>query len=69
MSRYNKFLVAAIMAFVAFIRSYFGIDLGIDDTAATAIVAAFTAMLVWLVPNKQPEPKQSDPMDKVQEHH
>lgn len=69
MSKYNKFLAAAVMALVAFIRSYFGIDLGVDDTAATAIVAAFTALLVWLIPNKQPGPKKSDPMDKVQEHH
>ena len=68
MTRFNKFWAAAVMALVAFIRSYFGIDLGVDDTAATAIVAAFTALLVWLIPNKPPEPKKPDPMDKVQEH-
>lgn len=60
MSRYNKFLAAAIMAFVAFIRSYFGIDLGVDDATANAIVAAVTALLVWLVPNKAPKEKESD---------
>jgi len=53
-SKYNKFLAAAVMAVVAFIRSYFGIDLGVDDATANAIVAAFTALLVWLIPNKAP---------------
>lgn len=58
MSKYNKFLAAAVMAVVAFIRSYFGIDLGVDDATANAIVAAFTALLVWLIPNKTQAKKE-----------
>lgn len=50
---YAKFWVALIMALVAFIRSYTGFDLGVDDATATAIVGAVTAFLVWLVPNRR----------------
>ncbi|WP_273794149.1 hypothetical protein [Brucella intermedia] len=53
MSKYNKFWAAAVMAVVAFIRSYFGIDLGVDEATANAIVAAITALLVWLIPNRR----------------
>lgn len=53
MGRYAKFWVAAIMALVAFIRSYTGFDLGVDDVTANAIVGAVTAFLVWLVPNRE----------------
>lgn len=49
---YAKFWVALIMALVAFVRSYTGFDLGVDDATATAIVGAITACLVWLVPNQ-----------------
>lgn len=57
MTRFNKFWAAAVMAVVAFIRSYFGIDLGVDDATANAIVAAITALLVWLIPNREAKPK------------
>lgn len=53
MGRYAKFWVALIMALVAFIRSYTGFDLGVDDATATGIVSAVGALLVWLVPNKE----------------
>lgn len=56
MSRYNKFFVALVVAFFAFVRSFFGIDLGVDDATATAIVGAIGAFLVWLVPNRDPKP-------------
>ncbi|HEU4986852.1 MAG TPA: hypothetical protein VFT89_07285 [Rhizobiaceae bacterium] len=55
LTSYDKFLVALIVAIVAFIRSYSGIDLGIDDATATAIVGAIGAFLVWLVPNRKAE--------------
>lgn len=53
--RYAKFWVALVMALVAFIRSYTGLDLGVDDVTANAIVGAVTAFLVWLVPNREPK--------------
>ncbi len=52
MGRFNKFWIALIVAIFAFLRSYTGFDLGVDDTTATAIVGAIGAFLVWLVPNK-----------------
>lgn len=53
MGRYNKFWIALIIALVAFIRSYTGFDLGVDDATATAIVGALGAFLIWLIPNKE----------------
>jgi len=55
MSRYNKFWIALIVAVFAFLRSYTGFDLGVDDATATAIVGAIGAFLVWLVPNREPK--------------
>lgn len=48
-----KFWVAVIMAGVQFCQIYFGIDLGLDEATATAIVGGVGALLVWLVPNKR----------------
>ncbi len=53
---YNKFWVCLLMAAVAWARARYNIDLGIDETSATALVGAVTAVLVYLVPNK---PKKS----------
>ena len=52
MSAYSKFIVAVIMAFVAWLRAAYDIDLGIDEATATALVGAVTAILVYAVPNK-----------------
>lgn len=52
MSAYSKFIVAVIMAFVAWVRAAYDIDLGIDEATATALVGAVTAILVYAVPNK-----------------
>lgn len=52
MSAYAKFIVALIMAFAAWVRAAYDIDLGIDEATATALVGAVTAILVYLVPNK-----------------
>lgn len=51
-ARNAKFWVAVMVALVAFIRSYTGIDLGVDDATATAIVGAIGAALVYLIPNR-----------------
>ena len=50
-----KFWVAAIMAIVQFVQIYFGIDLGLDQATATAIVGGIGAVLVWLIPNAKPK--------------
>lgn len=54
--RAAKFWVALAMAAVAFVRVQFGIDLGLDEETATAIIGGVTALLVWLIPNKQKHP-------------
>jgi len=46
-----KFWVAVAMAVVAFVRVYAGIDLGLDEATATAVLGGIGALLVWLVPN------------------
>lgn len=65
---YAKFWAAAIMAIVAYLRSAYNIDIGVDETTATAIVSGVTALLVYLVPNvPAPATKPaSDAMDQVQ---
>ena len=55
MSAYSKFIVAIIMAIVAWVRAAYDIDLGIDEATATALVGAVTAILVYIVPNKARE--------------
>lgn len=54
MQAYNKLWVSLAVAILAFIRAFTGVDLGVDDATATAIVGAIGSFLVWLVPNKEP---------------
>lgn len=49
---YNKFLVALTMAALSFAKSYFQIDLGVDEITAANLITALTAILVYMVPNK-----------------
>lgn len=51
MTKYNKFWVAAIMVAVEFARARYGVNIGLDQSTATAIVGAVTALLVYRVPN------------------
>ena len=53
--RAAKLWVAVAMAVVAFVRVYFGIDLGLDEETATAVIGGVGALLVWLVPNAKPK--------------
>lgn len=53
--RAAKLWVAVAMAVVAFVRVYFGIDLGLDEETATAVIGGIGALLVWLVPNAKPD--------------
>lgn len=52
MSAYNKFSIALIMAAANGVRSYYGIDFGIDEQMATSLAGGITAALVWAVPNR-----------------
>ncbi len=49
---YNKFWVCLTLASVAWARARYNIDLGIDESSATALVGAVTAILVYAVPNR-----------------
>lgn len=52
-TRYDKFLVALAMAAIHLGNAVFGLDIGVDETAVTTIVAGLTPLLVWLVPNRR----------------
>lgn len=52
MAQYSKFIVAGIMAFVQFVRSATGIDLGLDEGTVSTVISALTAILVYAVPNR-----------------
>ena len=65
-----KFWVAVVMAATAFVRIYAGIDLGLDEATATAVMGGIGALLVWLVPNvgpKQELPTFASPEEAVAE--
>lgn len=51
MLQYSKFLVAAVMAALSFAKSYYGIDIGVDEITASNLIAALTAVLVYMIPN------------------
>lgn len=53
--RAAKFWVALVMALVQFANIYMGLDIGLDQETATAIITGIGAALVWLVPNAKPE--------------
>lgn len=53
--RAAKFWVALVMAFVQFANIYMGLDIGLDQETATAIITGIGAALVWLVPNAKPD--------------
>ena len=48
----DKALVALIMGLIYIANTFFGFNFGLTEDAVTAIVAALTPILVWLVPNK-----------------
>ncbi len=52
MARYNKFWVAALILGGNFVRSRYGLELGIDEQLANDLASGLAAGLVWLVPNK-----------------
>ena len=48
----DKFWVAVLFTAGNVLRSRYGVDLGLDDATASALVQGAGAALVWLVPNK-----------------
>ncbi len=51
MGKYNKLWVAVAMMAGNFIRDYWGIDLGVDETTASLIVGGLGSIAIWAVPN------------------
>ena len=47
----NKMWVALFMGLIQTFQVYSGVNLGLSQEAATAIVSALTVVMVWLVPN------------------
>ena len=54
MTSIDKALVALVMSVIYLANTFLGINFGLTEETVTAIVAALTPILVWLVPNKQP---------------
>lgn len=52
MTKYAKAIAAGIVGFAGYVRVAYGIDMGVDDATATAIVNAAITFIVWAVPNK-----------------
>jgi hypothetical protein len=50
---FDKAIAALIMGLIYIANTFFGFNFGLTEDAVTAIVAALTPILVWLVPNKQ----------------
>lgn len=48
----DKALVALVMGVLFLLNTFAGIDLGVSEETVTAIIAAATPLLVWLIPNK-----------------
>jgi hypothetical protein len=62
--RAAKFWVALAMGIVQFVRIQYGIDIGLDEATATAIIGGIGALLVWWVPNlaeKKPDESAKTP--------
>lgn len=56
--RAAKFWVALVIAAANFIRIYAGIDLGLDEGTASAVIGGIGALLVWLIPNFRSQPQE-----------
>ena len=49
----DKALVAMVMAVLSILNLVFGINIGIAPETISALIAAVTPFLVWLIPNRQ----------------
>jgi hypothetical protein len=48
----DKALTAIVMAVFYLLSTFGGIDIGLSEETVSAVFAAATPLLVWLVPNK-----------------
>jgi hypothetical protein len=55
LTQYNKFLVALTMALVYFLQDHYGVVLPVDEGTVTAFWMFISAVLVYAVPNTQPD--------------
>jgi purine-cytosine permease-like protein len=54
MTNHNKAIVALIMAILVVLEQIFGIPTrGVPQEWVTAVLAAITPIVVWLIPNKK----------------
>ena len=52
LAAYNKAIAAAVMAAIGLANTFFNAGLVVDPEAVNTVVALFTPVLVWLIPNK-----------------
>ena len=48
----DKALAALVMGVLSILNLLFGIDLGLSPETVSAIIAALTPLIVYLIPNK-----------------
>ena len=51
----DKALTAIVMAVLSLLNALGGIEIGLAEETVAAIIAGLTPILVWLVPNRQPD--------------
>ncbi len=49
----DKALAAIVMAAIFLLNEFGGIDIGLSEETVTAVIAAATPILVYLIPNKR----------------
>ena len=49
----DKALAALVMGVLSILNLLFGIDLGLSPETVSAIIAALTPLIVYLIPDKQ----------------
>jgi hypothetical protein len=52
MTTIDKALVALVLSLLSLLNLAFGIDLGVNPEVVSALVAAVTPVLVWVIPNR-----------------
>jgi hypothetical protein len=53
MTPFDKAIVALIGSAIVIANTLFGLELGFNEAAVTAVVSALTPLAVYLIPNKR----------------